>query len=168
MGRGAKAPRRPTLVWFPRRRTGRSAEGEGRPTKTNSQHRNERRQKVRSGTREMTRHIVAQTKRHDSDTVPGDFATLTVPCPKCGGVIKENYKKFQCQNCDFALWKIASGRQFEISEIEELISKGVAGPLQGFRSKMGSPFARLIRMTPEVKPEYHFVQGNAEVSAPAA
>jgi len=54
-------------------------------------------------------------------------------------VIKENYKKFQCQNCDFALWKIAASRQFEVSEIEELISKGVVGPLHGFRSKMGKP-----------------------------
>jgi DNA topoisomerase-3 len=115
---------------------------------------------------EMTRHIVAQAKRHDSDTVPGDFATLTVPCPKCGGVIKENYKKFQCQNCDFALWKIASGRQFEVSEIEELISKKVVGPLQGFRSKMGRPFAGLIRMTPEFKPEFDFGQGNGEGAAP--
>src|SRR6266481_1862766 len=103
---------------------------------------------------DMTRHIVAQAKRHDSDTVPGDFATLKVPCPKCGGVIKENYKKFQCQSCDFALWKIAASRQFEVSEIEELISKGVVGPLHGFRSKMGKPFAGLIRMNPELKPEF--------------
>jgi len=111
---------------------------------------------------DMTRHIVSQTKRHESDTVPGDFATLQVPCPKCGGVIKENYKKFQCQSCDFSLWKIASGRQFEISEIEELISKKVVGPLQGFRSKMGKPFAGLIRLTAEFKPEFDFGQGNGE------
>ena len=114
---------------------------------------------------DMTRHIVAQAKRHESDTVPGDFATLQVPCPKCGGVIKENYKKFQCQSCDFALWKIASGRQFEVSEIEELISKGVVGPLQGFRSKMGRPFAGLIRMNAEFKPEFDFGQGNGDNAA---
>src|SRR5437667_6528300 len=41
---------------------------------------------------DMTRHIVTQAKSHESDTVPGDFATLQVPCPRCGGVIKENYK----------------------------------------------------------------------------
>jgi DNA topoisomerase-3 len=111
---------------------------------------------------DMTRHIVDQAKRHESDTVPGDFATLKVPCPKCGGVIKENYKKFQCQSCDFSLWKIASGRQFEVSEIEELISKRVVGPLQGFRSKMGKPFAGLIRLTPELKPEFDFGQGTGE------
>jgi len=34
---------------------------------------------------DMTRHIVARAKSHESDTVPGDFATLKVPCPKCGG-----------------------------------------------------------------------------------
>src|SRR5262249_25247971 len=101
-------------------------------------------------------------KRHESDTVPGDFATLQVSCPKCGGGIKENYKKFQCQNCDFSLWKIASSRQFEVSEIEELISKRVVGPLQGFRSKMGRPFAGLIRLTAEFKPEFDFGQGNGE------
>ncbi|HMJ63889.1 MAG TPA: topoisomerase C-terminal repeat-containing protein, partial [Candidatus Binatia bacterium] len=107
---------------------------------------------------EMTRHIVHQAKQYESDTVPGDFATLTVPCPKCGGVIKENYKKFQCQNCDFALWKIVAGRQFEIPEIEELISKRVVGPLQGFRSKMGKPFDGLIRLNDDLTPSFDFGQ----------
>jgi DNA topoisomerase-3 len=108
---------------------------------------------------DMTRDIVAKAKRHESDTVPGDFGTLKVPCPKCGGEIKENYKKFQCQKCDFALWKIVAGRQLEIEEVEELISKKVVGPLQGFRSKMGKPFAAVIKLTPEFKPEFDFGQG---------
>jgi DNA topoisomerase-3 len=116
----------------------------------------------------MTEHIVLQAKLHENDTIQGDFATLRVPCPKCGGVIKENYKKFQCQQCDFALWKIAAGRQFEIEEIEELITKRVVGPLQGFRSKMGKPFAAIIKLTPELKPEFDFGQNGAagEVAEP--
>ncbi|HMM70768.1 MAG TPA: DNA topoisomerase III, partial [Rhodocyclaceae bacterium] len=81
----------------------------------------------------MAAHIVAQAKNHESDTVPGDFATLTTPCPKCGGVIKENYKKFQCQRCEFSLWKIVAGRQFETAEIETLLAQRQVGPLQGFR-----------------------------------
>jgi DNA topoisomerase III len=107
----------------------------------------------------MTKDIVGKAKRHESDTVPGDFGTLKVPCPKCGGEIKENYKKFQCQKCDFALWKIVAGRQLEIPEVEELIEKKVVGPLQGFRSKMGKPFAAVIKMSPEFKPEFDFGQG---------
>jgi DNA topoisomerase-3 len=107
---------------------------------------------------DMTRRIVAKTKSHESDTVPGDFGELTVRCPKCGGVVKENYKKFQCQNCDFALWKIVAGRQLEIPEVDELISKGSVGPLQGFRSKLGKPFAAIIKMGPDFKPEFDFGQ----------
>jgi DNA topoisomerase-3 len=107
---------------------------------------------------DMTRAIVDKTKRYESDTVPGEFGTLKVPCPKCGGEIRENYKKFQCQACEFALWRIVAGRQFEIPEIEELISKKKVGPLQGFRSKMGKPFAAIIRLNAEGKPEFDFGQ----------
>jgi DNA topoisomerase-3 len=117
---------------------------------------------------EMTREIVAKAKRHDSDTVPGDFGTLKTPCPKCGGEIHENYKKFQCQKCDFALWKIVAGRQLEIPEVEELIAKKQVGPLQGFRSKMGKPFAAVIKLTPELEAKFDFGQDNADGSGPAA
>ncbi len=111
---------------------------------------------------DMTREIVAKAKRHESDTVPGDFGTLKVPCPKCGGEIHENYKKFQCQKCDFGLWKIVASRQLEIAEVEELISKRQVGPLQGFRSKQGRPFAAVIKLTPELKPEFDFGQEKAD------
>jgi DNA topoisomerase III len=105
---------------------------------------------------DATRDIVAKAKSHESDTVPGDYGKLNVPCPKCGGEILENYKKFQCQKCDFSLWKIVASRQLEISEVEELISKGTVGPLQGFRSKQGFPFAAIIKMGADFKPEFDF------------
>ncbi|MFM2296093.1 MAG: hypothetical protein RLZZ350_2506 [Verrucomicrobiota bacterium] len=118
---------------------------------------------------DATREMVAKAKSHESDTVPGDYGKLEVPCPKCGGEVLENYKKFQCQKCDFALWKIVASRQLEISEVEELITKKVVGPLQGFRSKQGFPFAAIIKMNAEFKPEFDF--GNdqnkdGEASAP--
>jgi len=109
---------------------------------------------------EMTQHIVETAKRYESDTVPGDFSTLTVRCPKCNGEIRENYKKFQCQSCEFSLWKILAGRQFEIPEVEELIQKKVVGPLQGFRSKMGKPFAAQLKFNAEGKVEFDFGQGS--------
>jgi DNA topoisomerase-3 len=105
---------------------------------------------------DATRDIVTKAKKFESDTIPGDFGTLKTPCPKCGGEIHENYKKFQCQKCDYALWKIVAGRQLEISEVEELIEKGQVGPLQGFRSKQGFPFAAIIKMGAEFKPEFDF------------
>ncbi|MBU6410484.1 MAG: topoisomerase C-terminal repeat-containing protein, partial [Verrucomicrobia bacterium] len=103
-----------------------------------------------------TREMVAKARSHESDTIPGDFGTLKTPCPKCGGEIHENYKKFQCQKCDFGLWKIVAGRQLEIPEIEELLKNGRVGPLQGFRSARGFPFAAMIRMGADFKPEFDF------------
>jgi len=115
---------------------------------------------------DMTRHMVARAKEHESDTVPGDFSTLTTPCPQCGGVIKENYKKFQCQKCDFAMWKIMAGRQLEPAEVETLLAEQKVGPLQGFRSRMGKPFVAVVKMTPEFKIEFDFGQSNEANAEP--
>jgi DNA topoisomerase III len=114
----------------------------------------------------MTRNLVERAKSHENDTVPGDFVTLDAPCPKCGGVVKENYKKFQCQKCDFSLWRILAGRQFEPIEIEELIVAGRIGPLQGFRSRLGRPFAAMIKLNAEFATEFDFGQSSAENSEP--
>lgn len=109
-------------------------------------------------------HIVEQTRemvdRIKHGEIPEEvFSTLSNPCPKCGGIIQENYKKFQCKKCDYALWKVVAGRQYEPEEVEELLSKRVVGPLQGFRSKMGRPFAAMIRLNAELLPEFDFGQG---------
>ncbi len=115
---------------------------------------------------DMTRHMVARAKEHESDTVPGDFSTLVTPCPKCGGVIKENYKKFQCQKCDFAFWKIMASRQLEPAEVETLLAEQKVGPLQGFRSRLGRPFVAVVKMTPEFTIEFDFGQSNEANSEP--
>jgi DNA topoisomerase-3 len=112
------------------------------------------------GIAEMARDVVERAKRYESDTVPGDFATLAAPCPKCGGVVKENYKKFACQSCDWSTWKIVAGRQFEIDEIEKLLREGRVGPLTGFRSKMGRQFNAEIRLNDDQQPEFDFGQSN--------
>ncbi|SOY85017.1 DNA topoisomerase III [Cupriavidus taiwanensis] len=95
---------------------------------------------------QMTQQIVKRAKEYDSDTIPGDYATLDTPCPQCGGQVKENYRRFACTACEFSISKIPGGRQFEIEEVEELLQKKEIGPLQGFRSKMGRPFAAILKL----------------------
>lgn len=112
----------------------------------------------------MTSHIVEQAKSHRGETISGDFSTLTSPCPKCGGVVQETYKKFQCQKCDFALWKILAGRQFETAEMEQLITRREVGPLQGFRSKMGRLFNANVKLTDEFEMKFDF-GGDGEENA---
>ena len=106
--------------------------------------------------RELTQRMVQQTKAYEADTVPGDFGVLQSPCPKCGGPVHENYKKFQCQKCDWGFWKIISGRQFEPAEAEILITKREVGPLQGFRSRLGRPFAAVMKLSPELEVKFDF------------
>ena len=118
---------------------------------------------------DMTQHIVDRAKSYDNDTIPGDFGELSVPCPSCGGRIKETYKKFQCQSCDFSLWKIVAGRQYEAEEIETLLTDRVIGPLTGFRNKMGRPFNAIIRLNAQNTPEFDFGQaqnGSGDSSEP--
>jgi len=112
---------------------------------------------------EFMNHIVEQTRlmvdRIKHGEIPEEvFSTLTTPCPQCGGVIQENYKKFQCKKCEYSLWKVVAGRQYEPEEVDELLSRGVVGPLQGFRSKMGRPFAAMIRLNADKLPEFDFGQ----------
>lgn len=95
---------------------------------------------------QMTQIIVKRAKEFNNDTIPGDYATLHTPCPNCGGVVKENYRRFACTKCEFSMGKTPGSRQFEIAEVEELLSKREIGPLQGFRSKMGRPFAAILKI----------------------
>jgi DNA topoisomerase-3 len=105
---------------------------------------------------EMTKEIVARIK--DGEIPDTAFLTLKTPCPKCGGTVQENYRKFQCQKCDFSVWKVVSSREFAPEEMEQLIGKGSVGPLQGFRSRAGKPFAAVVRLSPEFRAEFDFGQ----------
>jgi DNA topoisomerase-3 len=101
----------------------------------------------------MAERIVKKAKEYDRDTIPGDYATLAVPCPNCGGVVKENYRRFSCtgaagaeEGCGFSITKIPAGRAFETAEAEGLIRDKKIGPLEGFRSKAGWPFTAEIKL----------------------
>jgi len=118
----------------------------------------------------MTSEIVNRAKEYDNETVPGDYATLRTPCPTCGGVVRENYRRFACDACAFSITKTPGGRQFEVEEVEALLSRRELGPLQGFRSKTGKPFAALLRIVPDEegtnhKLEFDFGQARTETDA---
>jgi len=116
---------------------------------------------------EFMSHIVAKTQemvdRIKHGELPDEaFGTLKTPCPRCGGQIREGYKKFECQKCDYKLWKVVASRQWEPEEMDELLSRGQIGPLQGFRSKMGRAFAAIIKLNADKMPEFDFGNSGAE------
>ena len=95
----------------------------------------------------MTERMVKKAKEYGRDTVPGNYATLESPCPNCGGVVKENYRRYTCtgadgnsEGCGFSFTKSPAGRTFEVAEAEAFVRDRHIGPLEGFRSKAGWPF----------------------------
>jgi DNA topoisomerase-3 len=103
----------------------------------------------------MTQRVVQKAKEYDRDTIPGDYAVLQTPCPNCGGVVKENYRRFTCvgkhggddgAGCGFSMTKIPAGRSFELPEVEQLLREHKVGPLEGFRSKAGWPFTAELKL----------------------
>ncbi|MEO7057778.1 MAG: DNA topoisomerase III, partial [Caldimonas sp.] len=111
---------------------------------------------------EMAERIVRKAKEYDRDTIPGDYTTLKSPCPNCGGVVKENYRRFACigfpegkasdkahtpvESCGFSISKIPGSRAFELPEVETFLSEHRIGPLEGFRSKAGWPFTAELKL----------------------
>jgi DNA topoisomerase-3 len=115
---------------------------------------------------QMTQIIVKRAKEYDRDTVPGDYVTLSTPCPKCGAVVKENYRRYACTACDFSIGKHPGGRTFEPEDVETLLKERELGPLQGFISKMGRPFAAILRIDSEFKLSFDFGQREEEDKEP--
>lgn len=105
---------------------------------------------------DMTRQIVDRARQYEHDTIPGDFGSLSVPCPKCKGEVRERYRNYQCVNCDVSLPKILAGRLLSAEETEKLIENGQIGPLQGFRSRQGRPFAAVLKLSPEFRIAFDF------------
>jgi len=101
---------------------------------------------------QMAERIVKKAKEYDRDTIPGDYAMLDAPCPKCGGMVQENYRRFACvgkpgeAGCGFSITKIPAGRAFELDEVEAFLRGKRIGPLEGFRSKAGWPFTAELKL----------------------
>jgi DNA topoisomerase-3 len=117
----------------------------------------------------MTERMVKKAKEYDRDTIPGEYATLQTPCQNCGGLVRENYRRFSCigkaqapteateaagatvagtdeAGCGFSFGKSPAGRTFELQEVEQFLQNKKIGPLEGFRSKAGWPFTAEIAL----------------------
>lgn len=123
----------------------------------------------------MTERIVQKAKEFDRDTVPGNYATLTTPCPTCGGQVRENYRRYACvgktgqaaasttasttteatTGCGFSISKTPGGRTFDAAEVEQLLRQRRIGPLEGFRSKAGWPFTAELQIVFDEESKNH-------------
>ncbi len=92
--------------------------------------------------RRMTEDIVEAARQCNVDQIDDEYVVLDVPCPKCGtGTVRENYRKFVCETCGFAIWKSIAGRELSPNEVTVLLRDQRLGPLNGFRSRLGREFS---------------------------
>jgi DNA topoisomerase-3 len=111
--------------------------------------------------RGLTREIVEKVKGFGENPIEGEFVTLEIACPTCGGgPFKEDYRTYTCASCGLRVWKSMAAREFGPDEVKELLTKGRVGPLDGFRSKMGRAFSAIVKLGEGGKPEFEFENGN--------
>jgi DNA topoisomerase-3 len=119
--------------------------------------------------RGLTRDIVEKVKGFGENPIEGEFVTLEITCPQCGGgPFKEDYRTYTCATCALRVWKSMAAREFEPEEVRELLTKGRVGPLEGFRSKMGRAFSAIVKLGAENKPEFEFENANGSNAADEA
>ena len=114
--------------------------------------------------KELTREIVDKAKNFESDVIEGSYAIIEAHCPKCGAAhLKEDYRTYRCETCDFRLFKNIASRQLDPEEVKALLNDRKVGPLTGFRSKTGKPFSATLVLNEENKPEFQFEKnGNGD------
>jgi DNA topoisomerase-3 len=82
-------------------------------------------------------------------------------CPKCGAPVVETKKAYSCSawkktGCDFAIWKQVSGKRLSEGQAKQLLTRGRTGPLKGFKSKAGKPYAAVLKLDGEHKVRLEF------------
>jgi DNA topoisomerase-3 len=75
----------------------------------------------------------------------------------------ETLRNYETEDKSITLRKVVAGRLLEPLELKQLLEKRLIGPLQGFRSKAGWPFAAALKLND--KNETEFVFDNAPVNA---
>jgi DNA topoisomerase-3 len=80
-----------------------------------------------------------------------------------GQPMVETLRNYQTADGSIQLRKVVAGRLLEPSEAKDLFEKRLIGPLQGFRSRLGRPFAAALKLND--KGETEFVFDNTPVNA---
>ena len=118
--------------------------------------------------RGLATRICKVAKTYDPDATPGDYATLKQPCPKCKGVINEQYRRYRCVKCkEFYIWKTIGGRVLSPAEADVLLEQGRVGPFEDFISRRGFPFAATIELLESGKANLLFASDLEDEQDPA-
>lgn len=106
-----------------------------------------------------TREIVEKARSHADASKGRNFPDLTAPCPRCGATsLKQTDATFECRtpDCKFSFKKHIASRELTLDEARELLTKGIVGPLTGFKSRFNKPFDASLKLDEKFKINFHF------------
>jgi DNA topoisomerase-3 len=108
----------------------------------------------------LTQTIVEKAKSFDESGLAPRPLGFNAPN---GKAMLETLRNYESEDGTIKLRKVVAGRVLEPMEAKELLEKRIIGPLQGFRSKAGWPFAAALKLN--AAGETEFVFDNAPVNA---
>ena len=108
----------------------------------------------------LTQTIVEKAKNFEESGFQAKPLGFSTPN---GQPLFETLRNYETEDKSITLRKVVAGRLLEPLELKELLEKKLIGPLQGFRSKAGWPFAAALKLND--KNEIEFVFDNAPINA---
>jgi DNA topoisomerase-3 len=106
-----------------------------------------------------TREIVQKARSHAEASKGRSFADILAPCPRCGATeLKQTDATFECRavDCKFSIKKHIASREISMNEAQELLTKGIVGPLSGFKSRFNKPFEAALKLDDKFKITFQF------------
>jgi len=108
----------------------------------------------------LTQKIVEKAKNFEESGYTAKPLGFNAPN---GKPMVETLRHYQADDGTNQLRKVVAGRLLEPLEAKELLEKRLIGPLQGFRSRLGRPFAAALKLNDAGETE--FVFDNAPINA---
>jgi DNA topoisomerase-3 len=111
----------------------------------------------------LTQKIVERAKNFEESGFKAKPLGFNAPN---GQPMVETLRHYQTEDASLQLRKVVAGRLLEPLEAKELLERRLIGPLQGFRSRLGRPFAAALKLNDANETE--FVFDNAPINAEGA
>jgi DNA topoisomerase-3 len=89
-----------------------------------------------------------------------DLKPSTLTSPIDGTPLLEGMRHYQSSCGAFKIYKSIGNRKFSEEELANLLRDRKIGPLDGFRSKLGKPYAAMLQLDEEHKLRFVFQNGN--------
>jgi DNA topoisomerase III len=113
----------------------------------------------------FTGDIVDKAKNRANTLKNKAFPDIHAPCPKCQApTLKQTDATYECHEaeCGFRMGKHIAGRLLEENEAKELFTKGIVGPLDGFKSRFNKPFEASLVLDKKFKVAFDFGNNDEE------